>query len=383
MIPNQRHLFSLTGDVHYLNCASRAPLLKSAEAAGMAGIQWQRVPESVSGAQYFEQSEQLRGLLATLIHTSPHRVAIVPAVSYGIAIAAANTPLQSGRNVVLPEEEFPSDVYAWMARCQESGAELRTVPRPLNAQRPGAEWSARIADAIGPDTAVVNLSTVHWTDGVILDMETIGQRARDVGALFIVDGTQSVGAHPFDFQAIAPDLLVCAGYKWLLGPYQIGFAALGDRLLQATPFENHWSNRAGSEDVGATTYHPEYRDGARRFDGGEHANRILLPMLSEGVRQVLEWGVENIRNHCADLTGAFQQRLEGEGFLLAPQAERVGHIMGLRLAGEGRIPAIMAALRERNVRISQRGDALRVSPHVYNDSADMDVLLEGLSSALR
>ncbi len=383
MLTNQRHLFSLTEDVHYLNCASRAPLLKTAEAAGTAGIHWQRVPESMGGAQYFQQSEELRGRLAALINASPDRVTIIPAVSYGIAIAAANTPLRSGQNVVLPEEEFPSDVYAWMARCRETGAELRMVPRPLHAQRPGAEWSARIADAIGPDTAVVNLSTVHWTDGVLLDMETIGQRARDVGALFIVDGTQSVGAHPFDFQRVQPDLLVCAGYKWLLGPYQIGFAALGDRLLQATPFENHWSNRAGSEDVGGTTYHPDYRDGARRFDAGEHANQIALPMLSEGVRQVLEWGVENIRAYCADLTSAFQNRLEGEGFLLAPQSERVGHIMGLRLADEGRIPAIMAALRERNVRISQRGNALRVSPHVYNDSGDMAVLHEGLSSALR
>ena len=125
------------------------------------------------------------------------------------------------------------------------------MPRPEGG---GARaWNERLLEAIDRRTAVVNLSSVHWTDGTRYDLAAIGERAREVGALLVVDGTQTVGAEPFDFAALAPDLLVCAGYKWLLGPYQIGFAAVGQRLREARPFEHHWSNRAGADaSTGAT-----------------------------------------------------------------------------------------------------------------------------------
>ena len=108
------------------------------------------------------------------------------------------------------EEEFPSDVYAWMERCRKDGAELRSVARPKEIARLSSSWSEALLEAIDARTAVVNISSVHWTDGVRFDLEAIGHRAREVGALFVVDGTQSVGAAPFDFARLKPDLLVFA-----------------------------------------------------------------------------------------------------------------------------------------------------------------------------
>jgi len=383
MLGNQKSLFSLPEDLHYLNCASRAPLLNRAQALGIAGLRWQIAPRNVGLDDYARESEELRRALAGLVNTSPDRIAITPSVSYGVAIAAHNLTLGSGQNVVCMEEEFPSDVYAWMEGCRRHGAELRSVARPEDTATVSSLWNERLLDAIDARTTVVNISSVHWTDGVRFDLAAIGKRAREVGALFVVDGTQSIGAADFDFARIQPDLLVCAGYKWLLGPYQIGFAALGDRLMDAEPFEYHWSNRAGSHDTTAIAYRHEYEKGARRFDVGEHANTITVPMLTEGVRQAKAWGSEAIQDYCASICRPLARLLEDERFLLAPASQRLAHIIGIRLADASRIPEVMQTLGERQVRVSRRGQTIRISPHVYNTTEDIDALMDGLMAGLQ
>jgi selenocysteine lyase/cysteine desulfurase len=382
MLENQKSLFSLPENIHYLNCASKAPLLNEAQARGIAGLRRQIAPLALGPDEYALESEELRSALAGLINASPDRIAITPSVSYGVAIAAHNLRLRSAQNVVCMQEEFPSDVYAWAERCRKDGAELRSVGRPDETARVSSLWNERLLDAIDAQTAVVNISSVHWTDGVRFDLEAIADRAREVGALFVVDGTQSIGAADFDFARIKPDLLVCAGYKWLLGPYQIGFAALGDRLIDAEPFEHHWSNRAGSHDTTATAYRQEYEKGARRFDVGEHANYITVPMLTEGARQAKAWGSEAIQDYCRTLAAPLVQLIEDERFVVAPASERMAHIIGIRLANESLIPAVMRALAERQVRVSRRGKSIRISPHVYNTSENMDALMDGLMAGL-
>ncbi|TDJ17816.1 MAG: aminotransferase class V-fold PLP-dependent enzyme [Gammaproteobacteria bacterium] len=381
MLGNQKSLFSLPEDLHFLNCASRAPLLNEAQALGVAGLRWQIAPLTAGPDEYARESEELRRAVADLINGSPDQIAITPSVSYGVAIAAHNLRLRRGQNVVSVEEEFPSDVYAWMERCRKDGAELRRVARPEDTAKVSSLWNERLLDAIDAQTAVVTVSSVHWTDGVRYDLEAIGHRAREVGALFVVDGTQSIGAADFDLARIQPDLLVCAGYKWLLGPYQIGFAAIGERLMGADPFEYHWSNRAGSHDTTATAYRREYERGARRFDVGEHANHITVPMLTEGVRQAIAWGSRAIQDYCTALTGPLVKLLEDERFSVAPASQRIAHIIGIRLADASRIPAVMAALGERRVCVSQRGQSIRISPHVYNTPEDIEALMDGLVAA--
>jgi selenocysteine lyase/cysteine desulfurase len=302
-------------------------------------------------------------------------------VSYGIAIASQNVQLHSTQNVVIPGEEFPSNVYAWMTECQHTGATLRFVERP-SAESAAGTWNTRLLEAIDHDTAVVTLSTVHWTDGTPFDLQQIGQRARDVGALFIVDGTQSIGAVPFDFARVQPDLLVCAGYKWLFGPYQYCFAIIGDRLLAAEPFEHNWITRKNSQDFSAlVNYQTEYQPGAQRFDAGERSNFILVPMLIEALTQLEKWGVANIQAYCAELSSGLAQALQNSPYSIP--AERSAHLFGVRVADAQQIPALLAELRRRQVYVSQRGTSIRVSPHVYNTTNDIHALAEALLMAVR
>ena len=380
----QRDLFSLPDGQHYLNCAYMSPLLKAAETAGINGLRRKAVPAEITPVDFFEPAEELRRAFSRLIHTSLERIALVPAVSYGMGIATYNLPLTPEQNVVIPGEEFPSNVYPWLEQCKRTRATLRRVDRPRETPAPGTAWNARFLEAIDTNTAVVALSSVHWTDGTLFELEQIGQRAREVGALFIVDGTQSVGALPFDFEQVQPDLLVCAGYKWLLGPYQYSFAAVGDRLLNGEPFEQNWINRKDSQHFSALiNYQSEYQPGARRFDTGERSNFIMIPMLLAALKQIDAWGVNNIQRYCAQLSTELGQALDGTPYTVASPHERAAHLFGIRIADAEQIPAILEALRQRQVYVSQRGASIRVSPHVYNTEADVVALAEALRAALR
>ena len=157
----------------------------------------------------------------------------------------------------------------------------------------------------------------------------------------------------------------------------------GERLIGATPLENHWAARAGSEDMRDTGYSTRYRDGARRFDVGQHANQITLPMLSEGIRQLLEWGVAAVGAYCAGLRGPLAALLESGRVSAFPESDRCGHITGLKPRDGAKLPGLMIALAEDNIRVSQRGAYIRVSPHVYNTEDDMAALADTLAKILK
>ena len=182
--------------------------------------------------------------------------------------------------------------------------------------------------------------------------------------------------------AVQPDLLVCASYKWCLGPYQYGFAVLGERLLQGEPLESTWIGREGAEDfAGLVNYKDGFRAGARRFDAGEHSNFVAVPMLSESLRQILAWGVENISAYCASLVEEVRAALQGSPFALPPPEDHTPHMFGIHMPEAAHIPRILEELKRREIYVSQRGTSVRVSPNVYNTADDMKALAEALLAA--
>lgn len=379
MLECQRAAFSLPESLHYLNCAYMAPLPNRVAEAGFAGIRNKLDPTGITPADFFTDSDRVRGLFGRLVNAPADRIAIIPAVSYGAALVAKNVECSRGMNVVVAHEQFPSNVYAWRGLCERTGAELRMVRPPADAGSRAEGWNERIFEAIDQATALVALPPLHWTDGTLFDLARIGARAREVGAIFVVDGTQAIGALPFDVREIQPDALLCAGYKWLLGPYSIGVAYLGPRFDRAVPLEETWIGRLGSEDFrGLVNYRDEYQSGAARFDVGERSNFILVPMLAAALELVLDWGVDRIQAYCRRLAEELIAGAEPLGFSVEAEPWRAGHLVGLRAPRELDERRVHALLRARNVAISLRGSALRVSPHVYNREADVDALLDVL-----
>lgn len=386
MLASQAHRFTLPADRCYLNGAYMSPLLVAAEAAAMAGLRQRDDPSTIAPADFFADADRVRQLVGRLVGSdrAASRTALVPAVSYAMATVAANLGVRRGQRILVLADQFPSHVYAWRRLAADVGADVVTVapPGPLGTPGRGRDWNERLLDAIDADTAVVAVPNVHWADGTRFDLEAVGARARETGAALVVDGTQSVGALPFDWEAIRPDALACAGYKWLLGPYGLGVAILGERFDGGRPLEETWIARAGSEDfAGLTDYEETYAAGAVRYDMGERSNGVLLPWLAAGLEQLLAWGVAEVQARCRSLSDAIVDGAEALGYRAEEPAYRAGHLFGLAPPADVSVDAIRQSLAARGVSVSVRGGGLRVSPSVYNDEGDVAVFLDALATA--
>lgn len=378
MLTCQKDLFQIEEGVHFLNCAYLGPIPRRVEEAAIRGLIRKRSPTRIPTTAFYDDCDRLRGRFATLLAGEAARVAIMPSVSYGIATAARNVDISPRQNVVILGEQFPSNVYIWRRLADEVGYDLRTVSRPGPAPA-GLEWNDRILGAIDAETAVVALPPTHWTDGTRFDLVSIGARAREVGAALIVDASQSLGAVPFEIDAVRPDALVCAGYKWLLGPYSIALAYFGPRFDGGTPLEETWIAREGSEDFQALVdYVDTYQAGAVRYDMGERSNFIQIPMMLEALDMILQWQPDRIRGCCEALLGDLAEEVRTWGWAVEDDAWRTGHILGVGLPVGWDLEALDARLRDARVYASLRGQVLRVSPHVYNDADDIGALRDVL-----
>jgi selenocysteine lyase/cysteine desulfurase len=229
---------------------------------------------------------------------------------------------------------------------------------------------------------VVAVPIVHWTDGTLFDVERIADRARDVNAALVVDGTQSIGALPFSFDTVRPDVLVTAGYKWLFGPYSTAVACWGDRFLNGTPLEENWITRRNADDfAGLVDYEDSYEPGAVRYDVGERSNFILLPMLLRALELVARWRPERIQAYCRALMDPIMDDVAALGFRVDPADSRGAHLFGIRMPQSLTVEAVRGELTRRGVSVSVRGDAVRVAPNVYNRRVDVDAFMDALSAA--
>ena len=293
------------------------------------------------------------------------------------ATVARNIPVQEGENIVVVSEQFPSNIYSWKRLAAEKRAQLRVVGAPTVSKRRGVVWNQRILEAIDAQTAVIALPHVHWADGTLFDLQKIGERARDVNAYFVIDGTQSIGAYPFDARLIQPDALICAGYKWLMGPYGIGIAYYGPRFSSGIPIEENWINRKDSEQFGGlVNYKEDYHPGSLRYDVGGRSNFILLPMLEAGLAHLQQWGIDNIQAYCKNLISSFIPELVDAGFWLEDEQNRSSHLFGVRVREDVSMERLIEAITSAKISVSIRGNAVRISPHVYNSLDDMAILVE-------
>lgn len=373
MLSCQKFLFNLPEDVSYLNCAYMSPLLNKVVEAGHRGINRKVQPFSITANDFFSEVDELRKLFAQLIQVNePGRIALIPSASYGMANVANNTPLNSGDNIVIVEEQFPSNYYIWERLAKAKGAELRTV-NLANSDN----YNESILENIDHRTAIVTMANVHWADGRLFDLATIREFTKNHNALFVVDGTQSVGALPTNVGELQLDAIVCAAYKWLLGPYSTGFAYYGPAFDDGKPIEESWMNRLDSEDFqNLVNYQPAYQPLAGRYIVGERSNFILNPMAKAALEQILEWEVSNIQDYCRRLTREAMIRFKEMDLVKEDHEKNYGyHLFGLRLNDQFDVGQLKMAFAKYKVSISLRGTAIRVAPHLYNNQNDMDRLL--------
>ena len=381
MIPSQRHLFDIPRDVAYLNCAYMSPLLDSVVEAGTAGLRRKARPWEIAVDDFFDDSEALRAAWAELLGAGADSVAITPSAGYGISLAANHVALGPGRAVLLAAEQFPSNVYPWTDKARRTGGEVRFVARPEDG-----DWTRAVLAELDERVAAVALPNVHWTDGGIFDLARIGTRAREAGAALVVDATQSLGALPFDVEKIQPDFVAGAGYKWLMGPYSLGYVYMAPHLEDVAPVEHNWIQKANAREFSRLVdYTEDWQDGARRLDCGERSNFALVPAALAAARQVLAWGPENILKTVGPMTARLAGAAADLGCTTGHDEHRSPHYLALGLpsgSGPEDLARVRTALSDRRVFVSIRGDTIRVTPHLYNDDRDFEAFIAALGTAL-
>jgi len=383
MITCQKSLFKIPDEVSYINCAYMSPQMRSVETIGKDMLSRKNQPWYIRTEDFFQPVETLKTLFAVLIGAQEKdRISVIPSASYGLASAAQNISLAPGEEILVTEGQFPSNYYTWERICRSQHGVLRVVPAPSAGEGRGARWNAAILEAISEKTRVVALPHVHWTDGTLFDLETISKKVHAKGGLLVIDGTQSVGALPFNVAKIQPDALICAGYKWLMGPYSIGLAYYGAAFDNGRPIEENWLNRLGSEDfTRLIDYQDTYKPMASRYSMGEQSQFVLGPMLSAALEQILEWGVPAIQEYTGALLDPLIPALKDLGCQVEAPEWRGNHLLGLRLGHRIQADVLKQQLAENQVMVSFRGDAVRIAPHVFNTPDDMEKLLRCFQAA--
>jgi selenocysteine lyase/cysteine desulfurase len=383
MLPNQKEKFAIPDHINYLNGAFMSPLLNDIVTIGEQAVRQKLSPWEITVDDFFANTRNIRIAYAKLINNpQPQRVVIIPSVSYGIANVTNNIDLAGG-TIVVTGGQFPSNVYPWFELAKRDDGAVNIVEPPETSANRGELWNEKILQAINDSTKVVAISHIHWADGTRFDLQAIRRKTWQHDALLIVDGTQSVGALPFDIQEFKPDALICAGYKWLLGPYGIGVAYYGEAFDGGQPIEENWINRKGSEDFAALVdYEEEYEAGSLRYGMGEQSNFILAPMFLQAIQQLLEWQPENIQHYCKAITKEPIARLRDLGFWVEEDNFRSSHLFGVR-HNNLNITHLKEQLEAANIYVSVRGDAIRVAPYVHNTTENMLQLVGVLESAIK
>ena len=326
MIQSQRKLFDIPDDIAYFNCAYNSPQLNESKKRLLSGISAKSHPWERTASSFFDDAETIRGLASDIFGGDSDGYAIIPAASYGLSTAARaiEPQLQSGDNILLIAEEFPSNVLPWKRVAQERGSKLITVPTPENRK-----WTQAIIDKINNSIKVVALSTCHWTNGAYIDLVAIRQACNKTGSVLVIDATQSLGAMPFSIDQIKPDFLVAAGYKWLLCPYGFSLMYVSNQWRDSRPLEETWLARENAEDFASlVNYSDKYMSGARRFDVGEKCTATILPGAIAALEQLKVWGVQQISDSLSMINKQIASHLIQLGFQLPDDSQRCPHMFG-------------------------------------------------------
>ena len=311
MLTSQRALFDIPAEVSYLNAAGWSPLPRATqeaarEAVARKGQPWKLAPEFSN-----EQHERARKAAAALICADAADVALVSSVGYGVAIAGKLLTIHRGFRVLVLENDHTSPVLEWMSRARAQDFIVETVAQPADG-----DWTSAVLEAIerpgAAPLSLASISSIHWSDGGMLDMPRIRDALRRQGAALVLDATHSIGVIATDVKALDPDFLIFPTYKWVLGPYGRAFVYVAKRHQDGVPLEQ---TSFGRRNVKAenpvyftdTSYLPD----ARRYDMGERDHFISMEMASIGMEMVAEWGADAITQRLSTLTRRIVDGLNG------------------------------------------------------------------------
>jgi selenocysteine lyase/cysteine desulfurase len=377
MLASQRALFEMPRHICYLNSASWSPLPLATQEAARAAVGRKGTPWTLDAGFANGQHERARAAAARLINADPADIALIPSISYGVATAAKVLTIGRGTRVIVLENDHSSPVLEWQTRADAQGFVVETVRQPADG-----DWTSAVLAAVersgAPPVSVASISSVHWSDGGLVDVEKVGAALRRQGASFLIDATHGAGVLTMDVRRLDPDFVMFPTYKWLLGPYGRAFLYIARRHQGGTPLEQ---TAFGRRDVRAenAVYFTDvsYVPDARRFDMGERDHFISMEMASIGMEMMADWGHAAVVQRLLMLTDRIAEGVRGIGVSVPERRVRAPHILSLGFE-DGMPAGLVAGLASEDVYVAPRLGRMRISPHVFNDEADIDRFVAAL-----
>jgi cysteine desulfurase/selenocysteine lyase len=363
-------------DATYLNLAGQSPMPKVAIRAVQAALEAKKYPQSKPDSIFFEVPTRLRSSLANLIGAKPEEIALTTGASAGAIAVAYGLTWNPGDEIITAKGEFPLQYTIWKPMEEREGVKVKVVsPRErfLNADD--------LIAALTPKTRLVSASLVRFDDGSLLDAERVAAACHAQGALLMLDVSQCCGALPMDVNELGADFLICAGYKWLLGPFGTGFFwAKGEHLSIMRPGPFYWMALAGSENFASLSFEdPKPAPSSQRWDTPEWASHFNLNLagLDASVEFVSKIGPETVATHNQALIDQMFERLPKDRCVPASplDAKLRGPYGCFRTRTAEKTTELYQLLRKENVVVSLREGNIRVSPHLYNSERDIDRLI--------
>ena len=290
MLTSQRNLFSVPRDICYLNSASYSPLPLRTQEAAREAVGTKAKPWTLDAGFAGRQHERARAAAARLINAETNDIALISSVSYGVATVGKMLAIPANTRVLVLENDHASPVLEWQLRAEAQGFSVETVRRPGDG-----DWTAAVLAAIGrsgaPRVALASISSVHWSDGGVVDLDRVAPALRAKGAALLVDATHSVGVLDADVQKLDPDFVAFPTYKWLVGPYARAFLYVAKRHQDGIPLEQtSYGRRAVRSEHDVYLADTRYVADARRFDMGERYFFISMEMAAIGMEMMRNWG---------------------------------------------------------------------------------------------
>ena len=293
----------------YFDHAAVAPLSGPADTAMREWSLQAAADGDTPWGLWSQRVEEVRTRAATMIGARPEGIALVPNTTCGVNLVAEGFPWQEGDNVVLPDGEFPTNVYAWL-NLRHRGVETRRVP--LDGARVDLD---RLADACDHRTRVISVSWVGYATGWRIDVDRLVDLAHKKGALVFLDAIQGLGMFPLDVSQTPVDFLAADGHKWLLGPEGAGIFYMRDEHLDLLrPIGLGWNSVTGRYDF--SNIQLDIRRQAARYEGGSQ-NMIGLHGLGASLDLLAEFGAapgsRAIADRLLDITDRCCRRLQQAG----------------------------------------------------------------------
>ena len=362
------------GGTTYMNAASTGPSPARSIAAQVDFVQRRAMPHTVGFDDQFGSLARCRDLVARLIHADGGEIALTTNTGSGINLVAWGFPLSRGDTVVVPDAEFPANMYPWLAAAESRGFDVRIVP-----VRDGLLDEDALLEALeAPGVRVLSVSWVGFSNGVVADLERLGAQCRARGVLFVVDGIQGLGPLTIDMTTVPVDVFACGAQKWLLSPWGSGFTYVRREIMDAiTPQPVSWMAVRDSDDFSRLiAYDLTWRDDARRFE------QVTLPYqdfagMAASLELLHELGPANVAEHATTCAGALLEGAHERGLQCVTPIARHAGTASVRPRDA---QATSARLDERGVVHSVREGTIRLAPYCYTTAEDIARTLDALSS---